>query len=112
MNESQAVDCFSALAHEVRLGIFRELVAGGNEGVSAGAIGQAVGAAPSKVSFHVAALERAGLATAEKVSRQVIYRIDFDQVAGLFSYLLTDCCKGDEKVLSCCGLSVGCKPKQ
>ena len=40
----------------------------GEEGASAGSIGQAVDAAPSKVSFHIATLERAGLASSEKVS--------------------------------------------
>lgn len=112
MNESQAVDCFAALAHEVRLNIFRQLITSGSAGVSAGAIGEAVGAAPSKVSFHVSALERAGLASSERVSRQIIYRIDFNRVAGLLSYVLKDCCGNDPQVLSCCGIALCCRPDE
>ena len=52
----------------IRLKIVRHLVTCGEEGASAGSIGQAVDAAPSKVSFHIATLERAGLASSEKVS--------------------------------------------
>ncbi|OED38145.1 hypothetical protein AB833_20925 [Chromatiales bacterium (ex Bugula neritina AB1)] len=106
MNESQAIDCFSALAHSVRLSIFRQLISSGCSGVSAGAIGEAVGAAPSKVSFHVAALERAGLASSQRVSRQIIYRINIEKLAELFGYLMTDCCKNDPDLLSCCGIAL------
>jgi ArsR family transcriptional regulator len=102
VNEGQAIDALGALAHEIRLKIVRHLVMCGDDGASAGAIGQAVDAAPSKVSFHIAALERAGLARSEKVSRQIIYRIDFRNMGGLLKYLMTDCCKNDSQILSCC----------
>lgn len=108
MKESQAIDALSALAHEVRLKIVRHLIECGEIGASAGAIGDAVDAAPSKVSFHIAALERAGLADAEKVSRQIIYRINFDAIGELLQYLMTDCCKNDPKVLSSCNLKRCC----
>jgi DNA-binding transcriptional ArsR family regulator len=102
MKESQAIDALSALAPEIRHKIVRHLITCGGEGASAGAIGLAVDAAPSKVSFHIATLERAGLATAEKVSRQIIYRIDFRNMGALLAYLMTDCCAGDTQILSCC----------
>lgn len=102
MNESQAIDALGALANEVRLKIVRHLIKCGRTGASAGEIGEAVGAAPSKVSFHIATLERAGLATGEKVSRQIIYRMNFSSMGALLDYLLVDCCANDEKVLSCC----------
>jgi len=108
MNESQAIDALGALAHEVRLQIVRHLVTCGDVGASAGAIGDAVGAAPSKVSFHMATLERAGLADSEKVSRQIIYRFNFSAVGALLAYVMTDCCNNDPKVLSCCNLKLCC----
>ncbi len=108
MKESQAIDAFAALAHEVRLKMVRHLVKCGDAGASAGAIGDAVGAAPSKVSFHIAVLERAGIADAEKVSRQIIYRINFSAVGGLLNYLMADCCNNNAELLSCCNVKMCC----
>ncbi len=104
MRESQAIDALGALSHELRLRIVRHLVTAGGEGASAGSIGQAIEAAPSKVSFHVAILERAQIISAEKVSRQIIYRVRFEQIGFLVDYLLSDCCGNSAEVLSCCGL--------
>jgi len=105
MNESQAIDSLAALSHETRLKIVRHLVVQGDEGASAGAIGEAVDAAPSKITFHISALERAGLVSSERVSRQIIYRIEFSHMGKLIAYLMHDCCGGNTKVLSCCGVS-------
>ena len=51
MNESQAIVAMSALSHETRLKIVRHLVKAGAEGETAGSIGEAVNAAPSKLHF-------------------------------------------------------------
>lgn len=105
MKESQAIDSLGALANDVRLKIVRHLVTCGGAGASAGSIGDAVGAAPSKVSFHIATLERAGLVDAEKVSRQIIYRMNFPGMGALIEYLMADCCKYDSEVMSCCNVN-------
>ncbi len=102
MIESQAINALGALAHETRLKIVRHLITKGSAGESAGAIGQAVDAAPSKITFHVSALERAGLVSSERVSRQIIYRADYTQLGSLIHYLMHDCCKGNKQVLGCC----------
>jgi len=104
MNESQVIDALGALSHETRLRIVRHLVVRGHEGDAAGAIGQVVDAAPSKITFHISALERAGLVSSEKVSRQIIYRINFDEVGAMLSYLIKDCCGNDATVLKRCGI--------
>ena len=80
----------------------------GDDGASAGAIGDAVGAAPSKVSFHIAALERAGLVDSQKVSRQIIYRINFSAVGELLAYVMADCCNNNDEILSCCNVKLSC----
>lgn len=110
MNESQVINALSALSHEIRLRIVRHLVKKGADGDSAGAIGEAVGAAPSKITFHVSALERAGVVTSERVSRQIVYRLDFEQLGYMLNYLLHDCCDGNPVVLACCGVNTesGC----
>ena len=104
MNESQIIEALSALSHEVRLRILKHLVGAGSEGASAGSIGEAVSAAPSKISFHISAMERAQLVTSERVSRSIVYRANFEQLGGVLNYLLEDCCKNDPTVMSCCGI--------
>jgi len=109
MKESQVIEALSALSHETRLRIVRHLVVRGDDGDPAGAIGQAVDATPSKITFHISALERAGLVSSEKVSRQIIYRIKFDQIGQLLDYLMRDCCNSNAQVLACCGVSDSAK---
>jgi len=105
MNEEQAIDALSALSHQTRLRIVRHLVTIGEKGDSAGAIGTAVDAAPAKITFHVSALERAGLVSSERISRQIIYRIQFNQVGALLNYLMRDCCNSNSTVMACCGVA-------
>lgn len=105
MNETQVIDALSALSHETRLRIVRHLVVKGDEGDSAGAIGEKVDAAPSKITFHISALERAGLVSSERVSRQIVYRIKFDQIGLMLRYLIQDCCNNNAAVLNCCGVT-------
>jgi DNA-binding transcriptional ArsR family regulator len=104
MNESQAITALGALAQETRLRIVRHLVTKGTEGDSAGEIGRAVDAAPAKITFHISALERAGLVNSEKVSRMIVYRINFDQIGQVLNYLLQDCCNNNATVRACCGV--------
>ena len=112
MDEGQALAAFSALSEPTRLAILRFLVQRGPEGAPAGEIGESVGFTSSRGSFHLAALARAGLLTSEKVSRQVIYRADFDRLAALAGYLIHDCCAGDPRVLACCAPAGACDTTQ
>ena len=102
MNESQALSALSALSEETRLRMLRFLVVKGENGAPAGEIGAAVGSSSSRSSFHLTALTRAGLLVSEKVSRQVIYRVDFQRVGALMAYLIKDCCGGHPVVQACC----------
>lgn len=108
MDESQALAAFTALSEPTRLAILRFLVTRGPGGAPAGEIGETVGFTSSRGSFHLATLTRAGLLTSEKVSRQVIYRANFDQLGALVGYLIHDCCAGDPRVLACCGSQEAC----
>jgi len=102
MEERQALTALSALSAETRLRMLRYLVTKGQDGAPAGEIGAAVGSSSSRSSFHLAALTRAGLLQSEKVSRRVIYRVDFQMVGGLLNYLLEDCCGGHPDIVKCC----------
>lgn len=104
MNEEQSLTALAALSHETRMRMFKALVAAGTDGLNAGEIASALKAAPSRASFHLSTLSKAGLITATKQARQITYRVDFPAVGSLFAYLLKDCCQGNQTVLSCCGI--------
>ena len=61
MDEKQVLDMLGALAQETRLQIVRYLVQRSAEGASAGEIGNQVEATSSRASFHLSALEHAGV---------------------------------------------------
>ena len=110
MKKSQAIDAFGALAQENRLDVLRMLVKAGPKGVAAMAIGAKLGMQPSKTSFHLAHLERAGLIESRKESRSVIYSASYDRIADLIRYLMEDCCAGDRRVVAACAdIVAACK---
>ena len=105
MNEDQVIEALGALAQETRLRILRFLVTKGSDGASAGEIGEAVDAASSRASFHLSTLAKAGLVTAERKPRHIIYRVNFDAMGGMVGYLINDCCNNHQDVVACCGVS-------
>ncbi|MEM9342469.1 MAG: metalloregulator ArsR/SmtB family transcription factor [Pseudomonadota bacterium] len=102
MNETAAVETFQALAHGDRLAVVRALVQAGPDGLSAGEIATAVEASPSRASFHLSVLAEAGLVASERQARRLIYRVQFERLGALVSYLIEDCCRGSEQVRACC----------
>jgi DNA-binding transcriptional ArsR family regulator len=94
MDTEHAVAALGALAHEYRLAIYRLLVERGPEGLPAGAIGDAVGLAPSSLTFHLQNLHRADLILQRRESRSLIYSVDFDAMNDLVGYLTENCCGG------------------
>ena len=98
MEIATATDAFAALAQETRLAAFRLLVRAGPAGLPAGEIARALDTAPSTLSTHLGLLQRAGLVTSERRSRQVVYRADYHGAGTLMRYLMEDCCKGHPAV--------------
>lgn len=107
MNEAQVIAMLNALSQETRLRIVRYLVSCGDEGASAGDVGKRVEATYSRASFHLSALENAGVISSQRQSRKIIYRANFEQIGGLLSFLLNDCCKNHPDIRACC-LSEDC----
>ena len=105
MKIPQVIGALGALAHEHRLAIYRLLVEQGPNGLSAGVIGERVGLLPSSLTFHLQNLQRAGLITQQRASRQLIYSADFDVMNGLVGYLTENCCAASGE--SC---STACAP--
>lgn len=98
IDTQQAITVFSALSQEKRLQILRILVNAGPEGLSAGTISDRVEVSPSNASFHLKELERAGLVSALRDSRSIIYSVDFNTLSGLIRFLMEDCCNGHPEV--------------
>lgn len=102
MNESQVIAALSALAQESRLRIIRFLVRRGPNGANAGEISVEVDVAPSRLSFHMAALEKGGLVTRTRQSRHVIYAAQFAVLAGVNQFLGEECCADQSGEEPCC----------
>src|SRR5271167_2999669 len=100
MKTPAVIGALGALAHEHRLSIYRLLVQRGPDGLPAGAIGKRVGLLPSSLTFHLQNLQRAGLITQRRESRQLFYSVDFEVMNGLVGYLTENCCR--ESSAECC----------
>lgn len=94
MEENIAIKSLAALAQEARLRIFRALVVAGEEGMTPGALGDALGLAATTLSFHLKELTRAGLLTQARAGRNLIYRADYAHMNALLAYLTENCCRG------------------
>ena len=96
MKSPDAIAALSAMAQEHRLAAFRLLVQAGENGMPAGALADALGLAPSSLSFHLAQLSRAGLVSQERQHRSIIYRAGYAAMNDLVGYLMENCCAGAE----------------
>jgi ArsR family transcriptional regulator, arsenate/arsenite/antimonite-responsive transcriptional repressor len=105
MKTLQVITALGALAHEYRLAIYRLLVEQGPTGLAAGVIGERVGLVPSSLTFHLQSLQRAGLITQSRASRQLIYSADYSVMNALVGYLTDKCCTAADA--SC---ATECKP--
>ncbi|NNG03179.1 MAG: helix-turn-helix transcriptional regulator [Inquilinus sp.] len=94
MDENEAIGGLAALAHAHRLAIFRLLVREGPAGLPAGRIGEALAIAPSALSFHLAALDHAGLLRSWRDGRNVFYAVEVAAMRRLLGFLTEDCCRG------------------
>ena len=72
----------------------RLLATTGATGMPAGELASRLRLPPSTLSFHLSALEQAGLLRSTRQGRQVIYAIRFIGLRELFSFLTETCCSG------------------
>jgi ArsR family transcriptional regulator len=105
MKTPAVIEALGALAHEHRLAVFRLLVERGPDGLPAGQIAERIGLVPSSLTFHLQNLQRAGLITQRRESRQLFYAADFSAMNGLVSYLTDNCCAASGETCS-----TGCAP--
>lgn len=93
---------FGALGQESRLGVLRLLLARGPNGLSAGELAAQLSMPASTTSFHLSALERAGLIRATRQGRQIIYAVRMMALRELLVFLTEACCDGHPEL---CGLT-------
>ncbi|AKJ29461.1 ArsR/SmtB family transcription factor [Caldimonas brevitalea] len=95
MEETSVVRSLAALAHAMRLRVFRALVVAGGQGVTPGVLQEQLGVPAATLSFHLKELMTAGLVTQERSGRHLIYRASFEHMSDLLGYLTENCCQGE-----------------
>jgi ArsR family transcriptional regulator, arsenate/arsenite/antimonite-responsive transcriptional repressor len=94
---TDAIAALAALAQDNRLDVFRLLVQAGPEGMPAGNVASALKLAPNTLTFHFDRLRHAGLVTARRDGRLMIYAARFETVNALLAYLTENCCQGQTR---------------
>jgi len=105
MEKTDAVAALGALAQDNRLDVFRLLVQAGPDGMTAGAIAEALDLPPNTLTFHFDRLRMAGLATVRREGRSMIYAAQFETMNALLGFLTENCCGGAP-----CAPAANCKP--
>lgn len=108
MEEDDVIRALAALAHPMRLRVFRALVVVGPAGLTPGVMADALGVSSTSLSFHLKELAHARLVTQEREGRNLIYRAAFDRMNGVLSFLTENCCAGVECAVTAAPLACGC----
>jgi len=98
MESEQAILALAALAQSTRLDVFRLLVKQEPDGLAAGEIAKSLAVPQNTMSSHLAILSRAGLVTARRFSRSIVYRADLGVFHSVMLFMLRDCCDGRPEV--------------
>lgn len=104
METSEVALAFGALSQETRIDLLRTLLNAGPDGMAAGEIGTAIGVPASTCSFHLKALEQAGLIAVTRRGRHLIYAAQIARLRSLMLFLVESCCGGE---LGRCGELAG-----
>lgn len=83
----------AALAHPVRMALFRLLVRRYPDQVPAGEIARAMGLKDSTTSVYLSALTKVGLLTRDRAGTSLRYAVDIDAARTVMTDLFVDCCR-------------------
>ena len=113
MESEQAILALAALAQSTRLEVFRLLVKHEPEGLAAGDIAKALSVPQNTMSSHLAVLSRAGLVSAQRFSRSIVYRANLARFQEVVLFMLRDCCDGCPEICAPLveNLTPCCSPK-
>jgi ArsR family transcriptional regulator, arsenate/arsenite/antimonite-responsive transcriptional repressor len=96
-------ETFAALAHDLRLAVFRLLISVVPEGLPAGQIAQRLAVPASTLSTHLAQLERARLLKSWREQQRILYAVNTEGTRSLVEFLVNDCCAGQPEL---CGYGI------
>ena len=94
MDSEKAALGFTALGQTTRLELLRLLLARGPNGMAAGDIAGALGVTPSTLSFHLRALDQAGLIRPTRQGRSLVYAAQVAALRDLLAFVADACCEG------------------
>jgi arsenate reductase len=95
METEEAAFAFAALGQGTRLDLLRALLDAGPNGLAAGEVAARLGVPGSTLSFHLRALDQAGLIAATRQGRSLIYAVQFARLRTLLAFLAEACCGGE-----------------
>jgi ArsR family transcriptional regulator len=98
MKSDGAILALAALAQPTRLDVFRLLVKCEPDGLAAGEVAKALVVPQNTMSSHLSILSRAGLISAQRFSRSIVYRADLTRLQALVLFMLRDCCDGRPEI--------------
>lgn len=98
MKSESAIIAFAALAQSTRLDVFRLLVKHEPDGLAAGDIARALAVPQNTMSSHLAVLSRAGLVSAQRFSRSIVYRAELSRLQDVVLFMVRDCCDGRPEI--------------
>ena len=95
------IEQMAALGQESRFRVFRHLMTAGPDGISAGALAEAMGIRPNTLSTHLGILSRCELIRARRDGRTLYYSANIEGVRDMLAGIVADCCNGHPEV---CGV--------
>jgi ArsR family transcriptional regulator len=98
METEDAILALAALAQPTRLDVFRLLVKREPDGLAAGDIARALAVPQNTMSSHLSILSRAGLVSARRFGRSIVYRADLARLQAVMLFVLKDCCDGRPEI--------------
>jgi ArsR family transcriptional regulator, arsenate/arsenite/antimonite-responsive transcriptional repressor len=113
MESEDAILALAALAQPTRLDVFRLLVKREPGGLAAGDIAKALAVPQNTMSSHLSILSLAGLISAQRYSRSIVYRAELSRFQAVVLFMLKDCCDGRPEICAplIADLTPCCQPK-
>jgi ArsR family transcriptional regulator, arsenate/arsenite/antimonite-responsive transcriptional repressor len=114
METESTILALAALAQSTRLDVFRLLIKHEPQGLAAGEIAKTLAVPQNTMSAHLSVLSRAGLVTARRISRSIVYRADLARFRAVMLFMLNDCCDGRPEICAPLieSLTPCCPPKR
>ncbi len=109
MEKNCAITVLSALAHDMRIDIFRLLIKAGSTGVPAGDIATALNVRANTLSNNLTVLTAAGLVSSAREGRSIRYFARMSEMRELLGFLMEDCCGGRPELCQPVLEEISCK---